>query len=67
MNKKLTFDYIVVGSGPAGAVIAKTLTDNKKTPVLVLEAVKITINISRLGILRSLWNFINDSDELYIS
>lgn len=37
-NKKLTFDYIVVGTGPAGAVIAKTLTDNKKTSVLVLEA-----------------------------
>src|SRR4051812_33954754 len=32
------FDYIVVGSGPAGAVIAKTLTDDKKTSVLVLEA-----------------------------
>ena len=27
---KKEFDYIVVGSGPAGAVIAKTLTDNKK-------------------------------------
>lgn len=33
-----TFDYIVVGTGPAGAVIAKTLTDDKKTSVLVLEA-----------------------------
>lgn len=38
MNNTLTFDYIVVGTGPAGAVIAKTLTDNKKTSVLVLEA-----------------------------
>jgi choline dehydrogenase len=38
MNNKLTFDYIIVGTGPAGAVIAKTLTDNKKTSVLVLEA-----------------------------
>lgn len=38
MNKKLTFDYIVVGTGPAGAVMAKILTDNKKTSVLVLEA-----------------------------
>ncbi|HVH96382.1 MAG TPA: NAD(P)-binding protein, partial [Bacillus sp. (in: firmicutes)] len=35
MNK---FDFIVVGTGPAGAVIAKTLTDDKKTSVLVLEA-----------------------------
>ena len=38
MKKKLTYDYIVVGTGPAGAVIAKTLSDNKKTSVLVLEA-----------------------------
>src|SRR3954468_21835318 len=35
MNK---FDFIVVGTGPAGAVIAKTLTDDRKTSVLVLEA-----------------------------
>lgn len=35
---KLVFDYIVVGTGPAGAVIAKTLTDDKTTSVLVLEA-----------------------------
>ncbi|WP_256865502.1 GMC family oxidoreductase [Paenibacillus sp. 32352] len=33
-----TFDYIVVGAGTAGGVIAKKLTDNKKTSVLVLEA-----------------------------
>ncbi|MDQ0242785.1 choline dehydrogenase [Bacillus fengqiuensis] len=37
-NKGSTFDYIVIGTGPAGAVIAKTLTDDKKTSVLVLEA-----------------------------
>ncbi|PFN99250.1 dehydrogenase [Bacillus sp. AFS076308] len=33
-----TFDFIVVGTGPAGAVIGKTLTDDKKTSALVLEA-----------------------------
>lgn len=38
MKNKLIFDYIVVGTGPAGAVIAKTLTDDKQTSVLVLEA-----------------------------
>lgn len=38
MNRKLIFDYIVVGTGPAGAVIAKTLTDDKRTSVLMLEA-----------------------------
>ncbi|SDX41551.1 choline dehydrogenase [Marininema mesophilum] len=32
------FDYIVIGTGPAGAAIAKTLTDDKRTSVLVLEA-----------------------------
>ncbi|UVI33302.1 GMC family oxidoreductase [Paenibacillus spongiae] len=38
MDRKKTFDYIIVGTGPAGAVIAKTLTDDKKTSVLVLES-----------------------------
>lgn len=38
MEKKMTFDYIVVGTGPAGAVIAKTLTDDKRASVLLLEA-----------------------------
>ncbi|MNX68113.1 Alcohol dehydrogenase [acceptor] [compost metagenome] len=37
-SEKLTFDYIVIGTGPAGAVIAKTLTDDKRTSVFVLEA-----------------------------
>jgi len=32
------FDYIVVGTGPAGAVMAKTLTDDFKTSVLIMEA-----------------------------
>ncbi|MGK5509314.1 GMC family oxidoreductase [Brevibacillus formosus] len=37
-DKKIIFDYIVVGTGPAGSVIARKLTDDKKTSVLVLEA-----------------------------
>jgi len=37
-SRRMTFDYIVVGTGPAGAVIAKTLTDNKRNSVLVLGA-----------------------------
>lgn len=37
-RRKLSYDYIVIGTGPAGAVLAKTLTDDKKTSVLVLEA-----------------------------
>jgi len=35
---KLTFDYIVVGTGPAGAVISKRLTDDKQTSLLAIEA-----------------------------
>lgn len=37
-NNKLIFDYIVIGAGTAGGVIAKELTDDRKTSVLVLEA-----------------------------
>src|SRR5690625_464050 len=33
-----TFDYIVVGTGPAGSVIAKKLTDDFRTSLLALEA-----------------------------
>ncbi|WP_201004187.1 GMC family oxidoreductase [Paenibacillus glycanilyticus] len=38
MGSDFIYDYIVVGTGPAGAVIAKTLSDDKRTSVLVLEA-----------------------------
>jgi choline dehydrogenase len=34
----LTFDYIVIGTGPAGSVIAKILTNDKRTSVLLVEA-----------------------------
>lgn len=37
-HEQLSFDYIIVGTGPAGAVLAKKLTDNKRTSVLALEA-----------------------------
>lgn len=37
-KKKNIFDYIVIGAGTAGGVIAKELTDDKSTSVLVLEA-----------------------------
>lgn len=38
MGNHILFDYIVIGTGPAGAVIAKTLSDDRKTSVLLVEA-----------------------------
>lgn len=32
-----TFDYIVIGAGTAGGVIAKELSDDRSTSVLALE------------------------------
>jgi choline dehydrogenase len=37
-DRSYTFDYIVIGAGTAGGIIAKELTDDIKTSVLVLEA-----------------------------
>ncbi|MEH7336248.1 GMC family oxidoreductase [Neobacillus drentensis] len=37
MSTNNTFDYIVIGAGTAGGVIAKKLTDDKITSVLLLE------------------------------
>ncbi|OCA91478.1 oxidoreductase [Bacillus sp. FJAT-27225] len=37
MARLKPFDYIVIGAGTAGGVIAKKLSDNRRTTVLVLE------------------------------
>ncbi len=53
----MTFDYIIVGTGPAGCFLAKSLSDNGKHSVLLLEAgennnndplIKISTNESKL-------------------
>lgn len=36
--QQFTFDYIVIGSGPAGSVLSKKLTDDPNTSLLLLEA-----------------------------
>lgn len=38
LMNNLIYDYIVVGGGTSGATVAKTLSDNRKNSVLVLEA-----------------------------
>jgi choline dehydrogenase len=37
-HSNMIYYYIIVGTGPASAVMANTLTDDRKTSVLVLEA-----------------------------
>lgn len=57
MSKKNIFDYIVIGAGTAGGVIAKKLTDDKKTSVLVLEAgTNMTEELSSPNLLVSIFN-----------
>lgn len=38
MGKKYNFDYIVIGSGPAGSTAALTLAKNKKLKIALVEA-----------------------------
>ncbi|SIR00772.1 choline dehydrogenase [Peribacillus simplex] len=56
-HKKNIFDYIVIGAGTAGGIIAKKLTDNRHTSVLVLEAgTNMTEELSSPNLLISILN-----------
>lgn len=53
--KKTVFDYIVIGAGTAGGVVAKKLTDDRNTSVLVLEqGINSTAQLSNPSILSAI-------------
>jgi choline dehydrogenase-like flavoprotein len=64
-HKKNVYDYIVIGAGTAGGVIAKKLTDDRDTSVLVLESgINSTATLSNPNILDAV---ILHSDNKYAS
>ena len=55
-QKKNVFDYIVIGAGTAGGVVAKKLTDDLQTSVLVLESgINSTATLSDPNILNTIF------------
>ncbi|WP_163100242.1 GMC family oxidoreductase [Peribacillus alkalitolerans] len=54
-HNKNVFDYIVIGAGTAGGVVAKKLTDDKHTSVLVLEpGINSTAQLNSASVLRAI-------------
>jgi choline dehydrogenase len=52
-----SFDYIIIGAGTAGGIIAKKLTDDHYTSVLVLEAgINMTKELSNPNVVTALTN-----------
>jgi len=65
MSKCEIFDYIIIGAGTAGGIIAKKLTDDNCTSVLALEAgTNLTKQLSSPSIEDAL-NFANDNKFSY--
>lgn len=53
--KKTVFDYIVIGAGTAGGIVAKKLTDDGNTSVLVLEqGINSTAQLSNPSVLNAI-------------
>ncbi|QDT10777.1 Fructose dehydrogenase large subunit [Planctomycetes bacterium K23_9] len=61
-KKKLTFEYVIIGSGVAGAIVAKQLLEKKpKAAVAVIEAGKRVPLKDR----RKWWDFVSTGDNPY--
>ncbi|PER23092.1 GMC family oxidoreductase [Bacillus cereus] len=68
MSKKYIFDYIVIGAGTAGGVIAKELTDDKCTSVLVLEAgTNMTEELSSPNLIVSILNAADNRHSFHVT
>ncbi|OXM14271.1 GMC family oxidoreductase [Paenibacillus herberti] len=66
-NKKIV-DYIIIGAGTAGGIIAKKLTDNRHTRVLVLEAgTNMTKELSSPNLIESLTNATNNKHSFNVA
>lgn len=64
------YDFIVVGSGPAGCVVANRLSENPKWNVLLIEAGKVETFVQQIPVIASFlqptdynWGYIAEPQE----